>query len=67
MATERRRVRRLRLAAIFVTLGLVTEIISLQWAHPTAFLVFALGAGLSIGAGALLFLMTLFGTGPERS
>jgi hypothetical protein len=67
MATERhqRAVRRLRLAAILVTLGLVVELVSLRWAHPTAFLVFALGAGFSIACGALLFLSTLLATGPD--
>ncbi len=59
------RERRLRIAALLVVLGLVIELVSLRWAHPTAFIVFTAGTGLSTGAGVLVFLTVLFGTGPS--
>ena len=46
--------------------GLAVELVSLRWAHPTAFIVFAAGTGTCVGAGVLLFLTTLFATGPRR-
>jgi uncharacterized membrane protein YccC len=58
------RERWLRIAAILIVIGLGIEIISLRWTHPTAFVVFAAGTGLCIGAGVLLFLGALFSTGP---
>jgi hypothetical protein len=61
-----RRLRRLRTAGGFVGLGLVIELLTLRWAHPTAFIAFALGSGACLGAGILVFLATLFATGPER-
>ena len=66
MSPHPRRVRRLRFAAALVALGLVAEAITLRWAHPTAFLVFAGTAVVLVGGGALLFLTTLFATGPDR-
>jgi hypothetical protein len=62
-----RRERRLRIAAILIIVGLAIEVVSLRYAHPTAFLVFVGGSGLLIGCGVLLFLMVLFATGPESS
>lgn len=61
-----RRVRRLRLAGVLVVLGLIVEVVSLRWAHPTAFLVFALGSGVSIALGGALFLSSLVSTGPDQ-
>jgi hypothetical protein len=58
------RERRLRLAAILVVLGLSIEYASLQWAHPTAFIVFVAGTGTCVAGGVLLFLGTLLGSGP---
>ncbi len=55
---------RVRLAAALVFVGLAVELGSLHWAHPTAFIVFAAVSGLAIGAGVVLFLTTLFRTGP---
>lgn len=65
MSRHLRRRRRLRWAAIAVSAGLLTEAVSLGWAHPASFLAFALGAGGLIGGGVVLFLTTLFATGPE--
>lgn len=62
----RRRVRLLRLAALMVVFGLLVEIISLAWSHPTAFLAFLFGGGLFIAAGAFIALITLLRTGPDK-
>jgi hypothetical protein len=59
------RERRLRFAAVLIVVGLAIELVSLRWAHPTAFIVFAAGTGACVGLGALLFLSVLVGTGPE--
>ncbi len=50
------RERRLRRAALLVMLGLVVELVSLCWRHPTAFIVFVLVGGTLMGAGMLLYL-----------
>ena len=51
--------RRIRIAAILITVGLLIEVISLRWAHPTAFLVFAFIGCAFIGLGILIFLYSL--------
>ena len=63
---HRRRLQKIRLAGVLVTFGLIVEVITMRWAHPTAFLVFALGSGASIALGGLLFLSTLIATGPDQ-
>jgi hypothetical protein len=57
--------RRVRTAAILIVVGLVIELVSLRWAHPTAFIVFAAGTGACVGAGILLVLVMLLGSGPS--
>jgi hypothetical protein len=59
------RERRIRIAAALVIVGLAIELISLRWAHPTAFIVFAAGTGACVGLGVLVFLSVLLGTGPK--
>jgi polyferredoxin len=51
--------RRLRIAAILIIVGLLIELFSLYWAHPTAFLVFMFLGGLFLVAGVLTYLFTL--------
>lgn len=48
--------RRLRVAAVLVLLGLLVELVSLTWRHPTAFLLFALVGGALLAAGMVWFL-----------
>ncbi len=48
--------RRLRIAAVLVILGLVVELASLTWRHPTAFIFFLGAGGLLMAAGILYFL-----------
>ncbi len=53
---------RLRIAAVFVLLGLLVELVALRWVHPAAFLVFAfiaipiLSLGIVIDSFSLVFL-----------
>jgi hypothetical protein len=64
-AANMHRERRLRVAAVLVIAGLAIELVSLRWAHPTAFIVFAAGTGACVGLGVLIFLSVLLGTGPK--
>jgi hypothetical protein len=51
--------RRLRIAGIFVLLGLLIEVLALGWVHPAAFLVFAF-LGIPIGSlGIVIYLYSL--------
>lgn len=51
--------KRLRLAAVLVAAGLLVELITLFWSHPTTFLVFLLAGGSLIVLGVLVYLLTL--------
>ena len=51
--------RRLRVAGIFVFLGLVIEMLALRWIHPAAFLVFAFAGVPIAGLGTALYLYSL--------
>ena len=51
--------RRLRRSGLLVAIGLIAELISLLWEHPTAFFLF-LGAGaVLIAAGILYYFFSL--------
>ena len=51
--------RRIRTSSTLVLLGLIVELISLLWSHPTAFILFlALGTAL-IGLGILIYFYSL--------
>lgn len=51
--------KRLRLAGVFVLLGLVVEVAALRWVHPAAFLVFAF-IGIPLASfGVLIYLFSL--------
>ena len=67
--TDPRLVRRLRLAGLFVILGLLIEAATLFWPHPTAFLAFLLLGGSLVAAGMVLYLVSIatWPTGPPRS
>jgi hypothetical protein len=56
---------RLRVSAALVMTGLVVEIASLTWRHPTAFIVFVAGGGLLMAAGMVWFLISIATTGGE--
>jgi hypothetical protein len=49
----------LRIAGVFVLLGLVVEVVALRWVHPAAFLVFAF-IGIPIASlGIAIYLYSL--------
>ena len=54
---------RLRLSAVLVMLGLLIEIASLTWRHPTAFVVFFVFGGAFMAAGILSFLYSIVSQG----
>ncbi len=51
--------RRLQISGILILMGLVTELISLRWAHPTAFLLFVIIGGVFLISGILFYLYSL--------
>jgi hypothetical protein len=59
MARATKMEKRLRLSGVFVLLGLIVDVASLQWAHPTAFLVFAFIGAPLLFVGIVLFLYSL--------
>jgi len=52
-------VKRLRLSAILIILGLIVEALSLAWNHPLSFIAFIGIGGVAIGLGVIIFLMAL--------
>lgn len=59
--------KRLRVAGLLVVLGLLIELITLHWAHPTAFLFFLLLGGSLMGLGILLYLYSLIAGGETKT
>ncbi len=57
---------RLRLAGLFVALGLLVEWLSLAKTTPSTFLVFGIAMGICFPIGTLLFLSTLITKGPNQ-
>jgi hypothetical protein len=49
--------KRIRVAGILLIAGLLVELVTLRWAHPTAFLFFLLlgGSLMALGIGIYLF------------
>jgi hypothetical protein len=58
-AKKNRIERRLQISGALIASGLLVELISLIWSHPTAFLFFLLLGGLLMAMGILLFLSSL--------
>ena len=50
---------RLRIAGILVLAGLLVELITLKWSHPTAFLFFLMLGGSLMALGILFYLFSL--------
>lgn len=59
LAGTDRLARRLKLAGLLLILGLLVELVTMFWAHPTAFLVYLLLGGLLVAAGVLLYLYSI--------
>ncbi len=55
----------LQVASVLIILGLITEIISLGWVHPLAFLLFAFVGASLIALGILVYLASLVFTPPS--
>jgi hypothetical protein len=51
--------RRIRLAGTLLIAGLVVELVTLRWSHPTAFLFFLLIGGLLMVLGIGVYLLSL--------
>ena len=51
--------RRLKLAGLLLSLGLLIEAATLFWQHPTAFLAFLLLGGVLVAAGVVLYLLAI--------
>ena len=51
--------KRLRIAGILILAGLIVELITLKWSHPTAFLFFLLLGGSLMAMGMLLYLCSI--------
>jgi hypothetical protein len=51
--------KRLRLSGALIILGLLIELVTLKWSHPTAFLVFLIVGGLFMFVGIVMYLLTL--------
>jgi hypothetical protein len=51
--------RRIRLAGTLLIAGLLVELVTLRWSHPTAFLFFLLLGGALMAAGIAVYLLSL--------
>jgi hypothetical protein len=51
--------KRLRLSGALIILGLIIELVTLKWSHPTAFLLFLMVGGLFLFVGIVMYLITL--------
>ena len=51
--------KRLRTCGVLIICGLLVELISLKWSHPTSFLLFVIVGGLFMAAGMLFYLVSL--------
>lgn len=59
--------KRLRIAALLVMTGLLVELATLYWAHPTAFLLFLLLGGSLMFFGIVVYLYSLVAGSGSRT
>ena len=59
--------RRLQLAGILLTMGLLTEAVCLFWARPLSFLTFITFGGAFLFLGVLVYLLSLLATRPSSN
>jgi hypothetical protein len=50
---------RIRLAGILLIAGLLVELVTLRWSHPTSFLFFLLIGGALMALGIIVYLLSL--------
>lgn len=58
--------KRLRIAGSMILLGLLVELGTLLWSHPTAFLLFIFLGGTLMGLGILLYLFSILTTSQAK-
>ena len=51
--------KRLRIAGILILAGLLVELVTLKWSHPTAFLFFLMIGGSLMAIGMLFYLYSI--------
>lgn len=51
--------RALQVSGSLIILGLLIELVTLRWSHPTSFLVFIAVGGSMMGLGMVLYLLAL--------
>ena len=51
--------RRVRISGTLVLLGLLVELVSLLWSHPTTFILFLMPGAMLMALGILLYLYSL--------
>ena len=51
--------KRIRLAGMLLIAGLLVELVTLRWSHPTAFLFFLLLGGALMASGIAVYLLSL--------
>ena len=51
--------RRIRLAGSLLIAGLLVELVTLRWSHPTAFLFFLMLGGALMALGIVIYLLSL--------
>ncbi len=59
MATRTKIEWRLRFSGALICIGLLVEIITLFWTHPTIFLMYLIAGGSFLAVGILLYLLAL--------
>jgi hypothetical protein len=56
-------IKRVRIAGVFILLGLLVEGLSLMWNHPLSFIAFLAVGGLLLAAGVVVYLLMLLFAG----
>jgi len=63
MSAKRTRIeRRIQISGVLILLGLLVELITLFWSHPTAFIFFLFIGGTLMAVGILFYLYSLIAT-----
>jgi hypothetical protein len=59
--------RKIRIAGVLLLIGLLVELVTLRWSHPTAFLFFLLLGGGLIVLGISIYLLSVVSTEDRSS
>jgi hypothetical protein len=66
MNTQTKIEKHLRLSGLLLIAGLLVELVTLSWSHPTAFLFFMLLGGSLMAAGIVIYLFSLASLGATQ-